>query len=212
MTRDSEETIERVLAGLRDAEAPAGMNRRIVDAMENRASVLTASKAPCFKPFWLPFPARSSAVHLWAGSIATAGVLAVCLVIAINNHGRTPTQPTVRAHATGLSSDAARAGVKPAAHSPSIGTNARITGTTPELKTRQSRPHDSAPRMEMRAANHPAPVAPLTQQEKLLLRIAHQADPQELAMLNPQVRAQRDAESEAEFLKFVDESTKRDSE
>jgi hypothetical protein len=64
----------------------------------------------------------------------------------------------------------------------------------------------------MRAASHPAPEAPLTQEERLLLRIVHRGDPEELAMLNPQIRAQRDAESEAEFLKFVDESTKGDSE
>jgi hypothetical protein len=64
----------------------------------------------------------------------------------------------------------------------------------------------------MRAVSHPAPEAPLTEEEMLLVRIAHRADPQELAMLNPQVRARRDAESEAEFLKFVDDSTKGDSE
>jgi hypothetical protein len=64
----------------------------------------------------------------------------------------------------------------------------------------------------MRAVSHPAPEAPLTEEEMLLVRIAHRAGPQELAMLNPQIRARRDAESEAAFLKFVDGSTEGDSE
>jgi len=38
----------------------------------------------------------------------------------------------------------------------------------------------------MSSGNHPAPPMPLTEQEKLLLRIAHKGDPEELAMLNPE--------------------------
>lgn len=212
MMRDSEETIQRVLTGLRDVEAPKGMERRIVDALEYRASGLAASNASGSKPFRLPIPARLSAVQLWSGSIAVAGVMAVSLVIAVSNHGRIPTPPKTRATASGMSFQVARAGVLQAVHSPSTDPSARIRSATPSLKVRLKSVHDSASLTETRAASHPAPIAPLTQEEKLLLRIAHRGNPEELAMLNPQVQAQRDAESEAEFLKFVDESTKGDSE
>jgi hypothetical protein len=61
---------------------------------------------------------------------------------------------------------------------------------------------------EMRAPSHPAPEAPLTNEEKLLLRAVHTGDPQVMAMLDPEVGARQDAESEAEFQKFVEQSGK----
>jgi hypothetical protein len=64
----------------------------------------------------------------------------------------------------------------------------------------------------MRAPSHPAPEAPLTQEEKLLLRAVHTGDPQVMAMLNPEVRARQEAESEAEFRKFIEQSGKEDHE
>jgi len=65
---------------------------------------------------------------------------------------------------------------------------------------------------EMRAPSHPAPQAPLTNEERLLLRAVHLGDPQVIAMLNPEVRAREEAESEAEFQRFVNQSGKGDSE
>jgi hypothetical protein len=58
----------------------------------------------------------------------------------------------------------------------------------------------------MHAPSHPAPVAPLTNEEKLLLRAVHTGDPQVMAMLDPEVRARQEAESDAEFQKFVEQS------
>jgi len=36
--KNSQDAIEKVLAGLRDADAPAGMERRILEEVESRAS------------------------------------------------------------------------------------------------------------------------------------------------------------------------------
>jgi hypothetical protein len=60
---------------------------------------------------------------------------------------------------------------------------------------------------QMRTVSHPAPEEPLTREEKLLLRIVQKGDSQQMAMLNPQVREKQEAESEAEFKKFVEQST-----
>jgi hypothetical protein len=60
----------------------------------------------------------------------------------------------------------------------------------------------------MRAPSHPAPEAPLTNEEKLLLRAVHTGDPQVIAMLNPEERARQEAASEAEFQRFVKQSGK----
>jgi hypothetical protein len=43
---------------------------------------------------------------------------------------------------------------------------------------------------------------PLTEQERLLLQIAHRGDSVELAMLNPVHRAERFAEEKAEVSRF----------
>jgi len=64
----------------------------------------------------------------------------------------------------------------------------------------------------MRAPSRPAPEEPLTDEEKLLLRAVRLGDPQVTAMLNPEVRARQEAESEAEFQRFADQSGNGDSE
>lgn len=212
MMNDSEETIQRVLAGLRDAEAPPGMERRIVDALENRASGLTASSWRDWRPSWPAIWARFVVTQSWAGRIAVTAVLVICVEVAVKNFGHITKEPKLHSNVAGLLPQAVRAGDRQTVQPPSTDSSGRVRNATPVRRVRQSSVHDSAALTEMRAVSHPAPEAPLTEEEMLLVRIAHRADPQELAMLNPQVRARRDAESEAEFLKFVDDSTKGDSE
>ena len=52
------------------------------------------------------------------------------------------------------------------------------------------------------AINRPPPPLPLTEQEKLLRRIALTRDPDQLALLNPEIRARNQAADEAEFQTF----------
>jgi hypothetical protein len=55
---------------------------------------------------------------------------------------------------------------------------------------------------EMLAPSHPAPPMPLTEQEKLLMRLVRRSDPVELAMLDSKLGALKDAEEKAEFQRF----------
>jgi hypothetical protein len=64
----------------------------------------------------------------------------------------------------------------------------------------------------MHAASFPAPPMPLTEQEKLLLRIVHRGDPVEMAMLDPAVRAARDAEEKADVARFFERPTTKGNE
>jgi hypothetical protein len=48
----------------------------------------------------------------------------------------------------------------------------------------------------------PAPALPLTQQEKLLLRLAHRNDAQDMNLLNPNVQAQQSAKATQQFQQF----------
>jgi hypothetical protein len=66
--------------------------------------------------------------------------------------------------------------------------------------------HAAAPG-DAQAASFPAPPMPLTDQEKLLLRIVHKRDPVEMAMLDPEVRNRQHAADKTDFQNFFKTST-----
>jgi hypothetical protein len=66
-------------------------------------------------------------------------------------------------------------------------------------------PRRSTPRVLLRPTQtpgFPAPRLPLTQQEKLLLRLAHRNDAQDMNLLNPDVQAQQSAKATQQFQQF----------
>jgi hypothetical protein len=86
------------------------------------------------------------------------------------------------------------------------------TAKQPEHKNKPVSAIDQVALQEMRAPSHPAPEEPLTQEEKLLLRVVHRGDSREMAILNPEVRAKNEAEDEAEFRQFVEQSNEGERE
>ncbi|MGP8172965.1 MAG: hypothetical protein ACLP7O_00290 [Terracidiphilus sp.] len=196
--KNPEEAIGKVLAGLRAAEASPGMERRILAAVETRASQ------------------RPAATPRWAWGVAMAGVAAASLFIlfiaitAIHRHGLTPTQaqqhvlPAETAGSTQQASLQPNKPIAPARTPAKIAAHAR---KAPPISA-----EDALLLSEMHAPSHPAQEAPLTNEEKLLLRVVHTGDPQVMAMLDPEERARQEAKSEAEFQKFVEQSGKEDHE
>jgi hypothetical protein len=81
-------------------------------------------------------------------------------------------------------------------------TNQRAGVSTPAPSQQPTDP-DTIALAETLAPSHPAPPMPLTQQEKLLLRVARTDNPQVLAMLNPTLRAQQEAKEKEEFEEFA---------
>jgi hypothetical protein len=63
-------------------------------------------------------------------------------------------------------------------------------------------PHDAPAAGETRTASFPAPPLPLTEQERLLLRLAHRGDAENMALLNPDVQAQQIAKATEQFQQF----------
>ncbi|MGA3162258.1 MAG: hypothetical protein ABSC77_13710 [Terracidiphilus sp.] len=186
---NSEETIGKVLAGLRDAEASPGLERRILAAVEAHTSQRQAAK-----PFWM-----------WG--VAFAGVMAVFFLLAITaiyRHGQTPTQAQQHVLPAESAESTQEALLMP--QKPIVPTRTPIIIATSARKAQPISAEQAVLLREMHAPSHPAPAAPLTKEEKLLLRAVHLGDPQVMAMLNPEVRARQEAESEAEFQKFVDQS------
>jgi hypothetical protein len=223
--KNPDEAIEKVLAGLRDSDAPVGMERRILDALEDRALARSRSGWLRLRPIWLEALARPAAARPLAWGVALAGVFAVAIAIpVIHRLGRGSAQRSAQSAAQLPSRSPAQSQMHPvpaeslptatsetAAKSaqqslprPSVRpveqTNARET-TNARIAT--DVPYSESVAVdEMLAASRPAPPMPLTEQERLLLRIAHRGDPVELAMLDPLRRAALDVEEQTEFQRF----------
>jgi hypothetical protein len=212
--KNSDEAVERVLAGLREAEAPEGMERRILEAMrggasERRPMRLGMPWGLIWTRGWMPVRARSWAVGL-------ASVMVVSSVVGwsvfggdvFRGHGMGHEGMAVKRYAAPAEEEKAATRVEGLRERSSVrwrgGTNARRVGRVRE--------RGLVALDERGVGNHPAPEAPLTDEEKLLLRIAHKGDRVEMAALNPLLQASRDAEEKADVKKFFGLRMRRDNE
>jgi hypothetical protein len=212
MRKSSEEIIQQVLLGMRDCEASPGMQGRILEGVESRTSAEPASYSPGLRPMPLITLVRPCAMRPLAWGLAFGTMMAVFLSVSVIH--RIKQSPASwyaqRVPTTSLAPPALGAGAEEA--QPRLpGSATRSRGDTAQKRT----PINASELVSLRgirAISHPAPAAPLTKEERILLSIAHTGDPQELAMLNPEIRAQQEAESEAEFERFVRAATKGDRE
>jgi hypothetical protein len=206
--KNPEEAIDKVLAGLRDAEAPAGMEGRILGALEERA----AARAGSGWRIWRVLPGVSAGVRYLTCGAALAGLFAIALAIpAIRRIGRpgTQTKVTMAAVKTVTSSAVDRdMKASPANHArPLLNTPGMriVEMSAPEAGATES--SDEIAMSEMLAPSHPAPPMPLTDQERLLMRLVRGSDQVELAMLESKLDALKDAEEKAEFQRFFAQPT-----
>jgi hypothetical protein len=205
--KNPDEAIERVLTGLRDAESPDGMNRRILDAMPDGASPQRNQGR-----MWLTTRPSLIGARTWA--IAAAGIVVVSLICwtALRSHRILHDTATVKRQempanipipAPETQPTAAQA-VQPIPQRP-IGESRHKTDAPKPV-----RQEESTPQHETVAENHPAPEAPPTEEERLLLRFAHRADPQQLEAFNPALQSARslwaaqEKEEKAEFQRFFE--------
>jgi hypothetical protein len=182
--KDAEPTIERLLAGLRDAEPKPGVERRILDAMQARKTVASI-------PFWKrlrpqTFPAF--AIRL-ASALAITGAL---VAIALHQRWRVTADST---HSPTLA-------VRQESPVEAITQNAPVPGRRPASRVRSKHSRTMTPKPDLRAASFPAPPLPLTEQEKLLLRLAHRRNPEDTALLNSAAQAAQSAKANDEFQQF----------
>jgi len=213
--KNSEDAIEKVLAGLRDADAPAGMERRIHEAVENRASARSRRGWRKWKSIWLLRPAPLVAGRPVIYGVALAAVFTFVLAIStIHRHEDSPAQakitpaaktPTSRetllpAPSVVVAKDTQLSAPVPSRARSKRKINVRRAGLAPD--------RDSVAQREMRAASRPAPPLPLTEQEKLLVQFVQTHSRQELAAVNPMKWAAHDAEEKAEFDNFFGLPTK----
>jgi hypothetical protein len=221
--KDSNETIETVLAALRNAEPPAGIERRMLIGVEGRASArsLLSWRRPW--PLWLATQRPRASF-----SMAVAIALAVLAVIAITTHHHDHIVDDTQALSAANSPVSGRlppaslfAGLREGhgfsrAASPrqcsralalasapaSAPASAREVRLLPAERTSPADARDTQTQDAAYAASVPTPPMPLTEQERLLLQIAHRRDPANLAVLNPALLETQIARDSAQFQEF----------
>jgi hypothetical protein len=183
--KDPDKTIQRLLAGLRDAEPSAGMQSRVLIAMEAREAVASDSPWRRLISPWLLRPAIALSLACALASLIVA--------IAVHQPRRAPED--VRSHAT-------RADARQAKGPEAVAQKAPIMPRRVASRGSLRRPGEVSAVPETQAASFPAPPLPLTEQERLLLRLAHRRDPEDTAILNPTVQAAQSAKATEQFQQF----------
>jgi len=187
------ETVDKVLAALRNATPPEGMEARIAQRLHAVPSA--GPPVSTFSAIW------------WRGAFAgaaTAALATAVLFFAFHrlaipaNHSQSaanithhqPTQPNTAPKVSTARED------RTLCASPSV-LQAQNPTSTPFDKTLRAET-----RIESAAPSYPAPALPLTAQERALAQLVRTADPKQLAALTPEQEAKVDAEKAAEFARF----------
>ena len=182
--KDAEPTIERLLAGLRDAEPQPGIEHRILEAMQARETVASVSFWNRLRPQTLP------AFAIWL--VSALAITGAFIAIALHQRWRIPAD----------SSYPPTLAVRQKSPSEAIRQKAPVPARRPASRvwSKHSRPVIPVP--DLRAASFPAPPLPLTEQEKLLLRLTQRRNPEDTAILNPAAQAAQSAKANEQFQQF----------
>ena len=198
MIEDSDKIVERLLAGLRAAQPPHGMERRIVIALEQ----LEAS--PRQTRLWPRWSEHAFSRRLLLCGVALSAAIAVFLALTtIRRHGIPPASIATRTSPLPTPPVADAAPASERKPPPTTDSSINKPGTINKQRP-MDRPRTKAAAHEVvrnvtplhitPETGFPAPPMPLTAQEKLLLKLAHRGDPEQLAMLTHLVAVQIEEE------------------
>ena len=210
--KNSEEALEKVLAGLRDCEAPVGMENRILRKVQDRASARAVPGWHVLVSVWMGRRIFSAAAVFLVCAVSLAGLFSILLEI--HQPGQTlSTRFSMKVPAAGSMPLPMPVATVHMAQFPPREASARSTGKTIAPRVGTFRHADSFSRHAMQAAvSYPAPPLPLTEQERLLLHVARHGDEAELAMLNPAKQAMQVEKEKEEFKEFFGQTTVRNEE
>jgi hypothetical protein len=200
MGMEHDNAVDKVLAALRDAVPPEGMDARIAQRLEQQAK--TAQDA-AFR--WRDLLAGSALAGAWWRGAISGAATAMLVTGAVLFAGhllrpRTLVPDNVQLAVRETSAPAVTPVNASILRAPVSEDRAKPCATPSVLRVRTDLPPQTAETLrtesytESTAPSRPAPAMPLTAQERQLVHLARTADPQELAKLQ--------AEDAAEFAKF----------
>ena len=181
---DAEPTIKRLLESLRDAQPHPGIEHRILKAMQAREKAASVS-------LWNRL--RPQTLSRFAIGIASAlAIIGAFVAITLPPRRRAPVDTGHRVTlAVGAKSNA-----------DAIPHQAPVPVRRPASRILPKHAHAVTPTLNLRSASFPAPPLPLTEQEKLLLRLTRRRNPEDTAILNPAVQAAQSAKANEQFQQF----------
>ena len=202
-----DQAIDVTLYALQGVEAPTGLEQRVLQTLAQRAA---SDSLPTKRFAWsagLPDALRTRRFTLYAAAccLTVAAVAALPL-----GHPLGKDQPQ-RSGAQELTRRNASEDPNPSSMPPTAQPAVPLQLAQRPLPLLPAPPRPTArhtvstpsPRQTGRPqSDTPPPVAPLTEQERLLQQIARSHKPNELAFLNPELVARQEAENDAEFRDF----------
>lgn len=205
---EPEDAMERVLSGLREVEAAPGLERRVMEALERRAADALPVRVGVLRFGWRGQPVA------WV-AIAAALMLIAGGALSLRRFGG-HARGSVRLQADVRLESAAGPGLELRPPDPgresarrAEGSAARAAKTFATVRpvhmargVRASVLRTDGEGHAQEAVSFPAPPLPLTEQERLLLRVVHRGDREEIAMLDPAVRLAEARRERAEFKEF----------
>jgi hypothetical protein len=202
--------VDKVLAALRAAAPPEGMDARIAQRLADHAT-----SAPATTSRWRNlFAGSTSTGAWWRGVIAGAAsaMLAMGLILFAGHLTRpradrtqiaTRRDANTRRAAPGIPQSKTSTAIEPVSDprnqlcvAPTLLTAQNVVPVSSTVTLQAESLAEST------APSHPAPELPLTAQERELVRLVHTADPKQLAALNLDEEAKLEAENAAEFARF----------
>ena len=216
---DPEQDLATILDALKATEPPSGLTHRIVENLAAHQAASAASPHRWLPSLSLPAYALGLRNRRILAPLTLAATLVLTLTIAfLHQHNPAPatsivTTPNPSVARTGPASARPSIVVSSAATPPRdtpINTWLSFRGAAEE-PPHFARTHGAQRRVTAPPANHlasfPAPPLPLTDQEKLLLRVAHAQNPQQSPVLNPALRASLTARDDENFQIFFAPAT-----
>lgn len=197
--RNHDDAVDTVLAALRDATPPEGMEARIAQRLQQHAAI-----APAAEFRWRDLIAGTTLAGAW-GRGALSGAAAAMLVAGVVLFAQHGLRAGSGHEPVAVNQIAATRVVAPSKTSPDQA-HGNPCVSPRVLRARSTVPEDKMLLAEALAAvnapSHPAPELPLTAQERELVQLARTADPKMLAALAPETQAKVDAQEEENFDKF----------
>ena len=189
--KNPDQAVDNVIKSLGKVQVPAGMESRILQALERRA----AAPAPSG---WQALRRLATTRAAFTGSIALAGVL--CALLWMSKPHRSAYQARLEKMTA-----AGPVPVKPETALLFLSRRSQPPFTRSKLvKVSALDESDAVALTETRAPSHLASPLPPTEQERLLISVVIRHDPEQVAVLNPEVRAQQELQAKVEFQKFFE--------
>jgi hypothetical protein len=200
-----DEAVDKVLAALRDAVPPEGIQARIALRLQQHPQ-------PAPAPRWRDRLAAGTLAGAWWRGAISGAVTAMLLITLVLLAGHLLRQHTPEGGQIAVAGGSAVAPAVTPSASPHVTPvdqgRARPCAIPAVLPVHSVSPAPSEQKLlaesraESTSPSHPAPEPALTAQERGLVRLVRTADPKELATLNAETQAKLQAKDEADFNKF----------